>query len=171
MVAPEIALSAAKVRSSSASGSMNDTRISDPMASTRKITRSLMAAPAGRSGGSDELDPDAPDRVQVPGLMRVLSELAPQPGDMDIHGLVGAGVRHSPDVREQVFLRDDLTRAHGQVEEQVEFTTRQVDRLAVEQRLMGFAIEAKPADHDRLAATGLIGRPPQHRPDPRLDLA
>ena len=44
IVALDTALSAAKVRSSRASGSMNETRISDPIASTSRMTRSLMRA-------------------------------------------------------------------------------------------------------------------------------
>ena len=49
IVAPDTALSAAKVRSSKASGSMNDTRISELIASTSRMTRSLNAALRGFS--------------------------------------------------------------------------------------------------------------------------
>ena len=96
-VAVLTARSAASVRSTRASGIRKDTSTREPIATTSRMTRSLMAARA-------ELDPDPADRMQVAGLLSGLAELAAQPRDVDVDRLVRAAVRHPPDVGEQVAL-------------------------------------------------------------------
>src|SRR5215469_3332964 len=170
MVAPEIALSAANARSKSASGSMNDTSMSEPTASTSKMTRSLMADPRGRSRRGGQLDPDAADRVQVQRPLGVLAELAPEPGDMHVDGLIGAAIRHLPDVGQQISLGDYLAGSYRQVVQQVELPSGQIEWPTVEPRLVRLAIEPQPSDDDSFASPVLVDRSPQHRPDPGLDL-
>src|SRR4249919_3177644 len=73
-----------------------------------------------------ELDPDPADRVHVTRLLRGFPELAAQPGDMDIDGLVGAAVGHAPDVSEQVTPGDHLAGVECQVVQQVELAPAQI---------------------------------------------
>src|ERR1022692_2122600 len=110
--------------------------------------------------------------MQVPGLLSTLPELAPEPRNMDVHCLVCAAVRYPPYVREQLALGDYLPGPHGQVVQQVELPPGQIEPSAVECRLVRLTVKPEPADDHRLAAAALVGcRPPEHRPDPRLDLA
>src|SRR5215469_794121 len=167
IVALETALLEANVRSSSASGSMNETRISDPIASTSRMTRSLISGSRWRG----QLHPDTPDGVQVSWPLGALPELAPQPGDMHVNGLVGATVGHPPDVSQHISLRHHLASPHRQVIQQVELASRQVERAALKRRLVRGAVEAKVTDKHRFAAPGLVGHTAQHRPHPGFDLA
>jgi hypothetical protein len=91
---------------------------------------------------------------------------------MHVNGLVGATVRQSPYVREQFTLRDHLTRAHGQVVQQVELAPGQVELPVVQRCLVRLSVQAEPAYDDRLAAPELVScRSPQYGPDPGLNLA
>src|SRR5258708_24782003 len=110
---------------------MKETRISDAIASTSKMTRNLMAMP-GSSGRSRQLHADAPDGVEVPGLLGVLAELAPQPGDVHVHGLVSAAIRHPPHVSEELSLGDYLAGSNCQGIKKLEFSPGQVELAAVE---------------------------------------
>jgi hypothetical protein len=74
-VAALTARSAWKVRSSSASGTRNETRIIELIATASRMMRSLM----GASWGCGELHADPAHGVQVPRLLRALAELPAQP--------------------------------------------------------------------------------------------
>src|SRR5690606_29014681 len=63
---------------------------------------------------------DAADGVHIARLLGGLAELASQPGQVDVDGLVRAAVRELPDLRQQLALADDLAGARGQVVQQVE---------------------------------------------------
>src|SRR6266702_3904753 len=141
IVAPETALLAANVRKSSASGSMSDTSISEPIARTSQMTRSLIGSLGCRSRRSGQLHPDTADGVQVLGPLRALAELAPEPGDELVNGLVGAAVRHPPHVREQFALGHHLPCPHGQVVQQVELASGQVERAAFQRRLVRLNVQ------------------------------
>src|SRR5204862_6020693 len=89
----------------------------------------------GSAGGGHELDADAADGVQVPGPGGRLAELAAQPGDVYVDGLVAAAVRLAPHVGEQLPAADHPAGALGEVGEQVELAAGQAQRGTVQHRL------------------------------------
>ena len=122
----------------------------------RRSAVSSARRPATPGAGRAELDPDPADRVQVPGLLGGLAELAAQPRDVHVHGLVRTAVGQPPDVREQVPPGHHLPGVLRQVVQQVELPAAQVQRDAVQRGLVRVRVEPQPADLQR-----------RRRPSPR----
>src|SRR5918994_7505195 len=127
------------------------------------VTKRLRRTSAG-PGRRREPYADAADGCQVAGLGRGLTELAPQPGQVDVDGLVRAAPRLAPHLDEQVALGDDLARPLGQVGQKVELAGRQVDLAPVEVHPPAGEVDRQRADGDgrRSLTTGLD--PAEHRP-------
>src|SRR6266849_6778520 len=70
---------------------------------------------------------DAPDRGDVPGAVRVVAELAAQPGDVHIERLGGRPPLRVPDLAHDLLAGDHLARVAQQDPEQVEFLGGQVE--------------------------------------------
>jgi hypothetical protein len=84
--------------------------------------------------------------VQVTRLLRGFPELAAQPGDVDIDGLVGAAVGHAPDVSEQVTPGDHLAGMECQVVQQVELAPAQIQWRTVQGGLVPVRVQPQAAD-------------------------
>src|SRR5688572_32500180 len=89
---------------------------------TRRLRRTSACLGRGRESYAD-----AADGGQVAGRGRGLAQLAPQPRQVDVDGLVGAAPRLAPHLDQEVALGDDLAGSLDQVGEQVELAGREVD--------------------------------------------
>src|SRR5206468_463744 len=72
-------------------------------------------------------EPDAPDRGDVPGAVRVVAELAAQPGNVHVERLGRGPPLRVPDLAHDLLPGDHLARVAQQDPEQVEFLGGQVD--------------------------------------------
>src|SRR5581483_580922 len=95
--------------------------------------------------------------VQIAWRGRRLTELAAQPGQVDVHGAVGAAPRELPDLAEQVALADDLAGPAGQGEEQLELLAGQLDGAAVDRDLVAAGVDDEVADADHRVLVGAAG--------------
>src|SRR5215469_8918181 len=111
------------------------------------------------------------DGVQIAWPLRSLPQFPAQPREVDIHRPVGAAVRQTPDMCEQVPPGDYLPRVESQVVEQLELAPAQVEYRSVERDLMGASVEPKAANLKWLPGPGAarLG-PSQDCLDPGLDL-
>src|SRR4051812_36434791 len=113
--------------------------------------------PATRSAASSgrvcvrvhEADAHAAHGPQVAGFRRCLTELAPQPGQVDVDRAVATAVRLLPDFDEQLTPRDHLTHPRGQGQEQLELLPRQLEGLAAKTGRPGACVDGEIADDVR----------------------
>src|SRR6478672_11867854 len=135
---------------------------------TRRLRRTS-AALAG-VGWRGQSYADAAYRGQVARLGRRLAELAAQPREVHVDGLVRAAPRLAPHLDEQVALGDHLARALGQVGEQVELARRQLDLGAVEVHPPTGQVDRQPADGEGGGSLAPGGRTPEHRTHAGVEL-
>src|SRR5262249_57604175 len=97
-------------------------------------------------------------------IRRRFSELAPEPGQMDVDGAVGPSVWLVPHLGQELALRHHGTGARGQVVQEVELDACQVERATVQARLSPAWIDLEAAD-DEGRSTVIGARPPPHGSD------
>src|SRR6266487_5196355 len=81
----------------------------------------------GWSVAALKAEPDAPDRGDVPGAVRVVAELAAQPGNVHVERLGRGPPLRVPDLAHDLLPGDHLARVAQQDPEQVEFLGGQVE--------------------------------------------
>ena len=126
--------------------------------------------PTTHQPGSTSLTPTPRTLCSSPGLGGGLTELAAQPGQVHVDGLVGPAVGRLPHLGEQRALRDDLTRARHEVGEQVELPRPQIELPAGQHRRPRAHVDVEVADREPgVRAVGRAGAA-QHGPDPGVEL-
>jgi hypothetical protein len=108
--------------------------------------------------------------VQVARLLRGLAELAAQPRQVDVDGLVRAAVGQLPDLGEQLAFAHDAAGAGGEVVQQVELAGRQLQGTAVDAGLPRARVDPQAADDDLGVRGTLAGPAPQDGADPGVEL-
>src|SRR5665647_994913 len=122
-------------------------------------------ARAGFSRGGDQLHTYPAHAVKVDRGIGRLAELAAQPVQMDVDGLVSPAVGQVPHLGQDLTLGDDDTGSLGQVEEEVELLRAQLEVRTVEGHGPRPLIDDESTDNDR--ALWLVGLDAsQHCADP-----
>src|SRR5262249_43378939 len=106
-------------------------------------------------------EPDAPDRGDVPGAVRVVAELATQPGNVHVERLGRGPPLRVPDLAHDLLPGDHLARVTQQDPEQVEFLGGQVE--------LGVAVPGPPGfrvDPHAVRGRTLRRPPPEQGADP-----
>src|SRR5262249_32273674 len=103
---------------------------------------------AASCGGSQlvrsrEAEADPANRVQEPRLARIVSQLAPQPADVDVERLRRAEPGRVPDVLERLLARDDRAGVLHQERKELVLLAAQLERLAVLRHLALRRVEAE----------------------------
>jgi hypothetical protein len=107
--------------------------------------------------------------VQVAGLVGGLPELAPQPRQVDVDGLVATAVGLVPDRREEVSPGHDLPGMAGEVLEEVELLAREVDAFAVQRGHPAGAVDDEATDGNR-GCLGTALDPAEDGSEPRREV-
>src|ERR671922_2992536 len=103
----------------------------------------------------DGLVPGAANRADQLGL----AELAPQLGDVDVDRSCAPGVRHAPDLVEQLVAADHDARVLEQHRQQVELLGRQLDGMPVDGDLTGVAVQDHVVERQHVLGAAPVGAP------------
>ena len=109
--------------------------------------------------------------------MGIISEFAPERGDVHVHGTVIPAEFAAHGKLKQVLAGEDPSRMGRHAEQDAEFQRGEIHRDAVHARLHGLAVHPQSAHPDHAVLFGLLPlrlhglRPPEHGPHPRQQLA
>src|SRR5450756_1070441 len=106
-------------------------------------------ARAGFSRGGDQLHTYPAHAVQVDRGIGRFTELATQPVQVDVHGLVGPAVGQVPHLSQDLALGDDDAGSLGQIEEEVELLRAQLEARTVEGHGPRQLVDHESTDDDR----------------------
>src|SRR5262249_53347399 len=137
----------------------------------RKLRGLASSPPRARSyAWGVKTDAYASDGMQIPRSLRGLTELSPQPAEVDIDGLLRSAVWLTPYLSQQLAFGHDLTSPFDEVAEQVELARGELDRGTVHCGHAADRVDNETAHRDRFDPAVATDRTAQHRPDAGLEL-